>query len=175
MSWKIYALRTFLVLYVIGDTILITLAIGGTAVGDSEMAVTLMDMEGDVPIDVKAPLWGVVIAGLVGAAYIAIIVWLFRSLNALVTAAHLGHLASSGIARCMRSLGRSLIALWVVLILIETIVPLVLFVPVVDDVAVELAPFDLTVVLALIGMALWLTAGLAEDAEKMKEELASVV
>lgn len=177
MNWKIYALRTFLILYVIGDVIMMTLAIGGAAIGDSELAITLLDYEGDVPIDIKAPVWSIVVVLVLTIFYLVCVVRLFLALDRLVVSAHRGQLVHLDTALTLRGLGRTLIALWVALLTVELFAPLALFWNEMSEgnAEVSFAPFDLKVVLALIGIALWMVAGLAEEADDMKKELSGVV
>ena len=177
MTWKIYALRIFLILYVIGDVIMLTFAFGGAALGASEMVIEILDYEGDVAPDIVAPVWGVIIACCLAILYLYCLVTLFKSVDRLVVAAHRGQLSQMGTSATLRGLGKSLILLWVVIMLIETVAPLVLFWEVIGtgDVGIEFAPFDLKVIFALVGIALWLIARLADEAKDMKEELAGVV
>ena len=175
LPWKVYAIRAFMVLYVVGDVLIITAALVGAAMGESELAIVLMDYEGDIPNDIQAPLWGVAITVVLAAGYLYTVLRCFFSIDRLITAAYRGQLASFYAGQSMRNLGRWLVALWIALIVVETVAPLVLFAPVAEEGMVVFAPFDLKVILALVGMALWLTASLAEEAEAMKEELEGVV
>lgn len=177
MSWKIYVLRTFLILYVIVDTVMATVAIVGARVGNSELVIQMLDHEGDVPPDIIAPLWGVGLMTVLSIGYIWCLISLFVRLDRLVISAQRGALANMDTAQTLRGLGKSLIALWVSLMAIEAFAPLAMFWAVVEngDIDVMFAPFDLKVVLALTGMALSLVAGLAEEADDMKKELSGVV
>lgn len=177
MTWKIFALRTFLILYVVGDVVMMSVALAGTLIGNSEYAITLLDCEGDIPNDIQAPLWGVAVTLVLTIFYIYCVIRLFLALDKLVVGAYHGALASFDTAQTMRRLGKSLIGLWIALILVEIFVPLALFweTMMTGDVDITFAPFDLKVVLALLGFALWLVAGLAEEADNMKKELSGVV
>jgi len=127
MSWKIYALRAFLIVYVIIDVVLMTVIIGGPLIGDSTMAVEMLDYDGEVPLDLRAPILGGALAVLLGLFYLYCLIRLFLSLDRLMVNAHLGQLAGLGTAETLRILGKSLIWLWVAVIGVETFIPISLF------------------------------------------------
>ncbi len=177
MSWKINCLRAFLTLYVIFDVVILTLITGGPVIGKSAVAVQMLDVTGDVPIDTKAPPLGTGVAVIIGVFYIYCLIRLFFALDRIMVSAHIGALAGMGTARTLRILGRSLIWLWVAVIGLETVLPIALFWHAIEagGISVELTPFDLKVVFALVGVALLVIAQLAREADDMKQELDGVV
>ncbi len=175
MGWKIRVLQLFFVGYVLLDILVLILAVYGTRVGQSDLMIELLDFDGYVASDVDVPLSGSIVAGIVGAMYIAVTIIMFLSVNTLLGTARSGALASVKGANAMRRIGQSLIALWVLIICMETLAPIAMFLSDTPDLEVAFALFDLKVIFAIIGMAFWLISDLAREADDMKKELASVV
>ena len=176
MPYRILALRLFMAIYVLVDGYLLARAIGGSAMGDASAAITVFEYAGEAPAPgMAAPLWGVIAVTALGLFYLWLLIGVFRSLDNLIVGAHRGALASVAMAGALRTLGRGLVLLWITLVAAETIVPLALFVPITEHGVVAFEPLGFPIVLALLGLALWLMAGLAEEAHAMKEELSGVV
>lgn len=175
MGWKIWVLRAFFVLFVLVDLVMVGSAIRSMWGGDISDIVSAMEFEGDILPNAEVPKISMLFAVLVLLGYLAIIITLFRAIDRLLVSAKTNGLATKTAARSLRIMGHMLVALWGFLIVVETVLPIILFLPATPELSVEFYPFDLKAVLVLIGMSLWLLARLADEAREMKEELASVV
>ncbi len=175
MGWKIWTLRVFFVLYILVDSLGVSSSIYGMMTGDSSTMISNLDFEGDVDPAVDVPRLAILLALGILVIYLVVIAKLFWAMDRLLCTAKLGGLASHTAAKALRSMGRMMVALWVLLLCLESFLPLIVFLPNTPELSVEFAPFDLKILLVLVGMTLWLLARLVDEARAMKEELAGVV
>ena len=174
MRYLALGLRVVFVVYLVVDLVLLFLILLAAANGETEGVILFAGMEHQVPLGTQVPLWGLAVTALVTAGYLGSVAVLFYAIHLLLGFAQQQDLHNPRTGLLLRRMGKSLVALWAVLILIETVVPVALFASGVE-IEVDLAPLDVKVVLAIVGAALWLVARLADDAQRMREELDHVI
>ncbi len=172
LSWL---LRGLMVIYFISDAVFVAILLTSAFTGDTATVQDMLDFTAILSDGTKASAHGLFATALIGATYLALLGILFWNVHKLLQHAAQKSFATSHAGHALKRVGQTMVGLYVITLAAETIVSVMLYGQVATSMELEFSPFDENLLLVFVGAAIWLMAGLASDAEKMKEELSYVI